>query len=80
MQPHRGAFQVVHAGPSQAFVIQTKARGFYDVDGQIEAGGEAQDGARIARNVRLEEDQAQGRGRIVQTVSFWQRQALGNKL
>lgn len=57
----RRHFEVVHAGAPEVAVGEVEAGGLDDVDGDAEAGGQAQDGAGVAGDVGLVERDAEGR-------------------
>jgi hypothetical protein len=48
-------FEIVHAGPPEVAVGEVETGRLDDVDGDAEAGGEPQDGSRVAGNVGLVE-------------------------
>ena len=59
MTGHSSHFEVIHAGPFQRTVGEREAGRFDDIDGEVEAGGEAQDRPGIAGNIRLVERDAE---------------------
>ncbi len=61
MPGERRHFEIVHAGPPEVAVGEVETGRLDDVDGDAEAGGEPQDGSRVAGNVGLVEGDAEGR-------------------
>jgi len=51
---HYGAGEVIHAGAVEIAVAQDKTAGMDDVDGNAEAGAEAEDRPGVLRNIGLE--------------------------
>jgi len=45
---------VVHRRPADALVVDREAAGLDDVQRNVQAGGQADEGAEILRNIRLE--------------------------
>jgi hypothetical protein len=54
MSGDAGQVVVVHRGAPDALVVDREAAGFDDVEGDAQSGGEADEGAEILRNIRLE--------------------------
>jgi len=63
-----GHFEIIHAGSSQVPVRKIEAGWLYDVDGNAEAGGHAQDGAGVAGDVGLVEGDADAVGQYLHSL------------
>ena len=56
----RGQVVVVHGGAADALVVDRKAAGLDDVERRAQAGGQADEGAEILRDIGLEQGKAHG--------------------
>ncbi|MDE2164934.1 MAG: hypothetical protein KGJ66_01175 [Alphaproteobacteria bacterium] len=71
MARDRDAVEIIHRRAFQVTVVEQEAARFDDIDGDPEARAEAQDGARVLRNVGLVEGQPHV-GTLGTDTSPWQ--------
>ena len=67
--------EIIHAGALQAAVVEHEAAGLDDVDGDAEAGAEAQQRAGVLRNVGLVEGKTHGAVQRSRGIAFCKRPA-----